>query len=77
MAGLLTKFFQNKVQEEKEKIMADSSDDEKADGNESDGSGDSNSSYIVMTKEVVENKMNLKIQEMFAKAFTKPKEINK
>jgi len=77
MAGLLTKFFQSKVQEEKEKIMAESSEDEKADGNESDGSGDSNSSYIVMTKEVVENKMNLKIQEMFAKAFTKPKEINK
>lgn len=42
-------------------------------GEESDGSADSNGSYIIMTKEKVQTALDLKIKEMFAKAFTKPK----
>lgn len=63
MAGLLTQFFLNKVAEEKEKIMEDTSDEEgKNDGNDSDGSANSNSSYIIMHRQKeIHSSMQLKI----------------
>ena len=64
MAGLLTQFFLNKVAEEKEKIMEDfSSDEERKDnGNDSDGSANSNSSYIIMHRQKeINSSLQLKI----------------